>query len=436
MTPDGPDVDGRVAPMGPRVAAEGGGHIDGRARPRIPWLDALGVAATDSEDLRVAKSTLTRTALLIVVLAAGWVGTYLVLGRTGSAMIPLAYQVTTLASLAIFARTKSFHFLRSTQLSMWLVLPFALQWSLGGFARSSGVALWAALTPSVSRFFGSRALPWLGGFLALLGASIALEGPRAAAVAPLPTGVVSVFFGLNIGAVTLVVLAAVVHFVRERDRHRAALEAERSRSDALLLNVLPPPIARRLQDGEWPIADRVGHASVLFADIVGFTPRSRSVEPGEMVRMLGDLFAEFDDLADGNGLVGIKTLGDGYMAVGGLFDPSLDPVSGALETAMALRDVTARRVVAGAPLVVRVGVGLGPVVAAVVGRRKFSYDVWGDAVNLASRMESHGIPGAIQVTAAIAGAADHRYRFSSRGTIDVKGVGSIETFLLEGRRAP
>jgi guanylate cyclase len=152
-----------------------------------------------------------------------------------------------------------------------------------------------------------------------------------------------------------------------------------------------------------------------------------------VVRFLSDLFADLDDLAGEHGLVPIKTLGDGYMAVGGLFDQSADHIGAALELSLAMRDRVARRPFGSGSLAFRIGVDTGPAVAAVVGRRKFSYDLWGEAVNAASRMESHGLPGEIQVTARVESAARDRFVFEHRGIIPIKGLGEMDTYLLKGR---
>jgi class 3 adenylate cyclase len=234
--------------------------------------------------------------------------------------------------------------------------------------------------------------------------------------------------------VAIVYVVSTGHFVGQRNRFRDQLRAEQATSERLLLNVLPPQIAGRLGAGESSIADERSAVTVLFVDIVDFTPLSRNVPPTEVVSVLNRVFSEIDDLADGSGLDKIKTLGDGYMLVAGATEPRADHVTAALDVALAVRDRLSRLELAGVPIRVRMGLDTGPAIAGVVGHSRFSYDVWGDAVNTASRMESHGLPGEIHVTERVRDLACHQYEFTSRGLIDVKGLGEMETFLLVGRR--
>ncbi|HEU5318612.1 MAG TPA: adenylate/guanylate cyclase domain-containing protein, partial [Chloroflexota bacterium] len=212
------------------------------------------------------------------------------------------------------------------------------------------------------------------------------------------------------------------------------LDAERATSDRLLLNVLPAPIAGRLKSGETEIADRYEECTVLFADIVGFTGLTRSVSAREMVGMLNRIFSEFDALADRYGLEKIKTIGDGYHAVAGV--PTSRPDHTEAAAAMALAMQAAVRAIAeasGWPLRVRIGLDTGgPVLAGIIGTRKFAFDLWGDVVNTAARMESHGVPDEIQVTQAVRDRLEGRYAFGERGEVEVKGLGRMRTHFLTG----
>jgi len=232
-------------------------------------------------------------------------------------------------------------------------------------------------------------------------------------------------------------LLAVVLLLGEAIRVRRTLAREQERSERLLLNVLPAPIAARLKQTQSVIADAFPEASVLFADLVDFTRRSQRSSPQQVVATLNDLFSAFDRLARRYGLEKIKTIGDAYMAVGGLPDPRPDHAQAVAEMALAMRDEVARRAdPAGQPLQVRIGIDTGPVVAGVIGTDRFSYDLWGDTVNTASRMESHGIPGCIQVTARTYGRLRDGYRFQRRGPIPVKGKGDMVTYLLLSKDSP
>jgi class 3 adenylate cyclase len=243
------------------------------------------------------------------------------------------------------------------------------------------------------------------------------------------------------GAVSDLALLAAVLLLGEAVRGRRALDAEhrlllaeRERSERLLLNVLPAPIAARLKQGEEVIADGFPEVTVLFADLVDFTRRSQETTPERVVRVLDDLFSALDQLAERHGLEKIKTVGDAYMAVGGLPEPRPDHARAVAEMALDVREEVARHLdPGGEPLAVRIGIDTGPVVAGVIGRRKFSYDLWGDTVNTASRMESQGLAGCIQVTDRVYRRLRGRYRFERRGPVQVKGKGELLTWFLVGR---
>ncbi len=215
----------------------------------------------------------------------------------------------------------------------------------------------------------------------------------------------------------------------------AAKELERlhRENERLLLNILPEPIADRLRRGERLIADRFDDVTLLFADIVGFTELSSSMRPDELVAVLNDVFTVFDDLVEEHGLEKVKTIGDAYMVVGGLTDPSPGHAERVARMAVAL---TARVAEVDAAsrfgIRFRVGIHCGPVVAGVIGTKKFIYDIWGDTVNLASRMESTGVPGRVQVSAAVEERLRDRFRLAPRGLVEVKGKGFLPTWFLEG----
>ncbi|WP_394847683.1 adenylate/guanylate cyclase domain-containing protein [Pendulispora brunnea] len=216
------------------------------------------------------------------------------------------------------------------------------------------------------------------------------------------------------------------------------LDFEKERSDALLLNILPAKIAERLKREQGrTIADGFPQVTVLFSDIVGFTKMSERLSPAEVVRRLNAIFSTFDDLADRLGLEKIKTIGDAYMVAGGLPTSKDDHAHAASEMALEMcryMEEFSREL--GEPIQVRIGMHTGPVVAGVIGKKKFIYDVWGDTVNTASRMESHGVEGAIQVTEATYERIKDHYELEERGQIDVKGKGPMRTYWLRGRRAP
>jgi class 3 adenylate cyclase len=227
---------------------------------------------------------------------------------------------------------------------------------------------------------------------------------------------------------------AAVLVLGEAVRRGRALQLEQERSERLLLNVLPAPIATRLKAGEPVIADAFPEVTVLFADIVDFTRRSQRISPAQVVQALNELFSAFDELAQRYGVEKIKTIGDAYMVAGGLPDPRPDHAQAIAEMALAVQaEVTRHTDPSGRPLAVRIGIDTGPVEAGVIGTAKFSYDLWGDTANTASRMESHGIPGCIQVTERTYQRLRDGYRFQQRGPIQVRGMGELVTWFLVAR---
>jgi class 3 adenylate cyclase len=232
----------------------------------------------------------------------------------------------------------------------------------------------------------------------------------------------------------VLLLGEAVRARRALDREHRLLLTEQERSERLLLNVLPGPIADRLKQGEEVIADDFPEVTVLFADLVDFTRRSRETTPERVVQVLDDLFSALDTLAERYQLEKIKTVGDAYMVVGGLPEPRPDHAQAVADMALAVREEVARHLdPAGEPLAVRIGIDTGPVVAGVIGRRKFSYDLWGDTVNTASRMESSGVPGCIQVTERSYRRLRDGFRLERRGSIEVKGKGEMTTWFLVER---
>ncbi|NER34822.1 MAG: response regulator [Oscillatoria sp. SIO1A7] len=225
---------------------------------------------------------------------------------------------------------------------------------------------------------------------------------------------------------------------RLRDRERAflqQLQEEQEKSERLLLNILPKPIADRLMSGELTIADSFQEVTVLFADIVGFSQMSSDLSPAELVELLNEIFSAFDELASEYRLEKIKTIGDAYMVVGGLPTPRPDHAQAIANMALDMLEASRQfHKPNGEKISMRIGISTGPVEAGVIGIKKFSYDLWGDTVNTASRMESHGIPERIQVSETTYDLLESQYLFEERGSIKVKGKGQMTTYLLLGRK--
>ena len=225
------------------------------------------------------------------------------------------------------------------------------------------------------------------------------------------------------------------HTLTQLDEQHRLVIREQEKSERLLLNILPRPIAERLKNQEGVIADSFAEATVLFADIVEFTRLAAHIPATEVVTLLNDIFSMFDRLAEKHGLEKIKTIGDAYMAVGGLPTPRLDHAQAVADMALDIQKIVGGKTFeSGGLLQVRIGIHTGPVVAGVIGTRKFIYDLWGDTVNIASRMESFGVPGGIQVTQAAYERLQAAYRFEPRGTVEIKGKGEMMTYLLLGKK--
>jgi adenylate cyclase len=412
------------------------------------WLNRLaeiGALPDDTADDRLRKSILIFTVVLLGIVGLTiWVVLYWILDLRVVAAIPFTYQFFSALSLIYLARTKDFATFRSIELFMALTLPVSAQWALGGFAASGAVILWGAWPAIAESMLENRrqAVRWFGGYLILLVISALLDTRLAEAAPPLPAGVSAGFFILNIAVVIGSMVLALGYFANERDKLMAALnqqhrllQEEQKRSERLLLSLLPKPVAEQLKENPRSIARRYSEATVLFADIVDFTRISAGLPPEKLVAWLNDLFTGFDRLTERYGLEKIKTVGDAYMAVAGVPTARSDHAEAAAELALALRmQVASRRAPNGEDLHLRIGMDTGPVVAGVIGTRKFSYDLWGDTVNVASRMESLGVPDHIQVTEATYRRISARYVFSEERRIVVKGMGAMTTYLLLERR--
>ena len=418
------------------ASGPGGFELSGGLAGAFERLARAGAQAGDSPEERTRKATAVLAATLLVVLSSVWTVTYFTLGLPLSASIPLTYQVISAASLVYLFRTKRFGLFRVIQIVMMLALPFLLQWSLGGFVASSAIMLWAFMGPVGALLYAGprQAVPWFVAYAVLTVISGVIDPSLANRTADIPAGLRLAFFVLNISGVSLTAYVLLHYFVRERERATAALAEEREKSERLLLNVLPEAVAARLKEVPGVIADRFDDVTVLFADIVDFTPLSDRMPPDEVVSLLDEIFRRFDALAERLGLEKIKTIGDAYMLAGGLPVPRPDHAEAVAEMGLCmLEEVAAVRVGGRERLAVRIGIDSGPVVAGVIGTRRFIYDLWGDTVNTASRMESQGVPGAVQVTERTFTRLRDGYRFEPRGEIEVKGKGPMTTYLLVGR---
>jgi adenylate cyclase len=353
------------------------------------------------------------------------------------AAVPYFYLIISYISLFLFYRFKRYEYFTFTQLIMLLVMPFVMQWAIGGFAASSGVAIWAILSPvGALMILGTRqSTPWFLLFVGLAFISWKLNHYFAGNAMPIPNDIKNAFFLMNITGTASILYGVLRYFQAQKERVMLSLEHEQARSEKLLLNILPAAIAERLKANDMRIADHYDAVTVLFADLVNFTQMSEKMPPLQLIDLLSQVFLKFDQLAEKYQVEKIKTIGDAYMVVSGapvMCDDHAHRIAEmAFEMKVALQEVAVRT---GLNLNMRIGIHTGPVVAGVIGSAKFSYDLWGDTVNLASRMENICKPNSIQVTQETQRLLKEDYLFSEKASVDVKGKGLVDTYVLLGKK--
>ncbi len=401
-------------------------------RALIRKISGFGGGASDEQGLRLQKSLLVVGSIVSTFAAFVWGIIYIILNEPVAGLIPLFYAVISCVSLIYLNHSHNYRLHRDSQLVLILLLPFLLQIALGGFINSSAVIVWAFICPmSAILFAGYKQAPyWLLAFLGALVVSGLIQ-PFMPASNRLSQGVVTLFFVLNIGAISALVFSLLYYFVRQRELDYKMLAFEQDRSESLLLNVLPEEIAERLKSGESEVADQYPSVSILFADLVGFTPLSSQLSPNEMVQLLNRIYSYFDSLIEKYGVEKIRTIGDNYMVAAGVPSPRNDHAQALAQLALDMTQyINSLEPVAGKRLAFRIGINSGPAIAGVIGYKKFAYDVWGDTVNVASRMESQGTPGRIQITQQTYELLKNDFVCESNGSMIVKGKGAMDTWFL------
>jgi guanylate cyclase len=341
-------------------------------------------------------------------------------------IIALALSVYSAGNLVVLARTKQFERYVIALIAVGPAFVLLTTVLTGGVLTNSGGLVWAFLTPAYALLAlgPRRATPWFVVFLVTLILAVAMDPIVRGLVAPPPYAIQLVFYVQNIG-VPLTITFLLLRYVDIRRRKAEA------RSDELLTNAIPPSIATRLRHGEERIAESYPETTVLFTDIVGFTPWAQRTDPARVVALLDDLFSRFDGLALEHGVEKIKTVGDAYMAAVGAPEPRPDHAAVALGFAVAQMQAVAEwRDSNGIDLHVRTGLASGPVVGGVIGRRRILFDLWGDTVNTAARMESSGLPDRIHLAASTRSRLAEDLGLEMR-QVDVKGLGPMTTYLVE-----
>jgi len=414
-------------------------------------LRNAGVEPGDSEEQRLNKSLLMFATGLVSVASMLWVAIYWLLGPLISSTPPLVFELLAIGNLLLYIQTRNFDFFRVTQLALFLFGPFAMQWGMGSFIDSSGIVLWGLLAPvGAILFFGvSESMAWFFAWVFMTAMSGFFDfylAPAANSHSPfaVPVQTAVVFFALNFIAVATIIYLLLRYSIQEKQKIQAKLleahallEAEQERSERLLLNILPKPVAERLKTSDQPIADGFADVTVMFADIVDFTRIAAHMSPNEVFAMLNRVFSAFDELAEKFALERIKTIGDAYMVAGGLNEGNADHSVAIADMAIAMRDLLHRDfTINAAHLEVRIGISAGPVVAGVVGKKKFIYDVWGDTVNIASHITSEGAPGMIQCDEVTYKRLCRDFEFHEPQTLHLKGKGNMTVYRLMGRKLP
>lgn len=395
----------------------------------VNWLVGIGADPNDSDDIQLQKSLLVVCSIPFIFAGFAWGLLYFYFEEPLSGAIPFSYGVISLLTIIYFGISRKYSFFVFSQLTLILLLPFLLMLSLGGFVKGSAVILWSLNCPMGAMLFDEprRAPRWFMAFLGLVIFSGFVQ-PYLDVANNLSTGAITFFFVINLVGVSFIIFLMVFYFVGEKN-------AFQKKSEKLLLNILPKDIVAILKDEQRTIAEQFDSASVLFADVVNFTSISEKMTPRELVDMLDTVFSQFDLLVDKYDLEKIKTIGDCYMVASGIPRPREDHAQVLVKLALEMRDYVQENKIFGHHLSFRIGINSGPVVAGVIGSKKFSYDLWGDMVNTASRMESHGKEGLIQITRDTYELVNKEFDCEYRGTVNIKGKGETETwFVLHSKR--
>ena len=381
----------------------------------------------DTDAIRLEKFTIFLVAFSCCAAGLFWTAMYYyVFGFGLVAVLPFAFVVIVGSTLAVSHFIRNHHPLVYIQIVCIIYVTTVIQWSIGGIFESGFVLAWAFCGPIIALMFFSfrHSMIWLLLYLANIVITVVFDDFFSMHGHQVAENTKIFFFVMNLCVSSLVVFVFASHFV-------TSAVSERENANRLLLNILPLKVAQLLKSREGVIAEKYDDVSVLFADIVDFTRYSRAKPPDQLVSKLNEIFFRFDELTDRAGLEKIKTVGDAYMVVGGVPEPKSRHAETiavlALDMLSTIKEIERDE---GTSFSLRIGIHIGPVVAGVIGKSKFAYDLWGDTVNIASRMESSGTANSIQVSEVVYEILKEKFRFKNRGMVDIKGVGPMETFYL------
>jgi guanylate cyclase len=403
------------------------------------FLNDIGASLMEDDDSRLRRMIFIWASLAGVPSCAMYSLLYALFGAPLVATIMLGYMIICLFDLIVFSMTgRGFSpFLLFLTLSP-MIASLLAEIILGGLMGSAMHVVWGLLTPlGALVVYGPKAARYcFAAYLGVLGLGAFLSYSTAHPINVLDPRGISVMMGINIIGVSAFAFGILHYFVHQRDLALGLLRSEREKSEALLLNILPKDIASILKNESRTIADHFDGASILFADVVDFTPMSAKMSPTELVELLNEVFSYFDTLVEKYDVEKIKTIGDCYMVASGVPRPRPDHAHVLARLALDMRAFVNQRPFGAYKVSLRIGINSGSVVAGVIGRKKFIYDLWGDAVNTASRMESHGSDGSIQITRATYELIKSDFVCESRGTVYVKGKGEMEAWQIQSDLEP
>src|ERR1700687_1080972 len=417
----------------------------GDPSPKLASTALPAKAATGplSPEEKLSGDMLMLTTDFMMCAAALWLAVYWSMGYQYSTAIPLVFQALSVVTIALWWKMRRLYLFAVIQLGLILFTPFAMQWSIGNFVNASGVSLWGLMAPvgAVTVLGTRQSMPWFFAWLFMTVMAGVFDYMLSTTARQFDLQTVAVFFVLNFAAISVMIYSLLWYFASEKQKLREQVDAqyeeirlEKDRSERLLLNILPPAIAERLKRNEVNIAQGHADVTVMFADIVGFTRMTEELSPVETVKILNDVFLIFDDIDDKHRVEKIKTIGDVYMACAGLDTGAQIHYADAVAS-MALemiQRVAEYRKRTGERVQIRIGIGTGPVVAGVIGKKKFIYDMWGDTVNVAFRLAADAPPESIQVDLTTHRRLHNRFRFDAAQELEIKGKGRMQVFQLIG----
>ena len=397
----------------------------------------------DTQEDKLRSSLLIFACAFMNFAVMFWLAIYWLMGQNYSTNIPLAYQAVSLSSLVYYLKTRNFKLFRFIQLSLFLFAPFVMQWSVGSSITSSGVTIWALLAPVGALVVAGwrESIPWFVAYIILTSVSGFFDYFLGVGyTGGLEIKTIGVFFALNFAAMSSILYFLVRYFVLETEKIKHQLDAEhgllvgeQQKAESLLLNVFPVNIAKRLKDHQTLIADGHSDVTVMFADITNFTQMTEQMAPQQMVALLNKIFSWFDAMTDKYGLEKIKTIGDAYMVVGGLTRNHEDYVKSIVDMALEMQELISHHPdLLSHNMGIHIGIATGPAVAGVIGSKRFIYDVWGDTVNLASRLADDGKKGDIFTDKTTYNRLRQHYLFEAPNMLNLKGKGNTVAYKVLG----